>query len=111
MTAGSPRSEGRSPGSGQTFRSTSLLGTTISDANGQAIGKVVDFVTDAQGNILYPLVSYSGSPGFSGRLFAVPPGSIRFGAGANNSATARLSFDSEACYEMHRISPAINFPS
>jgi hypothetical protein len=88
-------SEGRLLGSGQTFRSTSLLGTTISDAKGQPIGKVVDFVTDAQGNILYPLISYSGSPGFSGKLFAVPRGSLHFRPGADNSATARLAFDSQ----------------
>jgi hypothetical protein len=91
--AAGQRSDGRLLTSGPTFRSTSLLGMTISDANGQPVGKVVDFVTDAQGNILYPLVSYSGSPGFGGRLFAVPRGSLRFGAGPNNSSMAQLSFD------------------
>jgi len=93
MSAESRRSEGRQLGNGQTLRSSSLLGTTIRDGTGQPVGKVVDFVTDDQGNILYPLVSYSGSPGFSGRLFAVPSGSLRFGVGVNNNSTARLSFD------------------
>ena len=81
------------PGSGQTFRSSSLLGTAITDANGQVIGKVVDFVTDGQGNILYPLISYSGTPGFSGRVFAVPRGSLRFAPGSGDGSTAQLSFE------------------
>src|SRR6186713_142208 len=34
---------------GQTFRSTNLIGASITNADGQVIGKVVDFVTDAQG--------------------------------------------------------------
>ncbi len=93
MTAESQRGDGRQRGNQQTFRSTSLLEMTISDANGKPIGKVVDFVTDSQGNILYPLVSYSGSPGFGGKLFAVPRGSLRFEAGTDNSSTARLAFD------------------
>ena len=36
-----------------TFRSTQLIGTHITDADGQLLGKVVDFVSDARGNILY----------------------------------------------------------
>lgn len=94
---------------GQTFRSTKLIGTEITNAQGQAIGKVVDFVTDAQGNILYPLVSYSGSPGFSGKLFAVPYGSLRFGTGPANRSTAQLSFDPQLLQNAPNFASS-NFP-
>jgi len=78
---------------GATFRSTQLIGTNITNADGNMIGKVVDFVSDARGNILYPIVSYSGSAGFSGKLFAIPPSGLTFNAGANNSTTAQFAFD------------------
>jgi sporulation protein YlmC with PRC-barrel domain len=78
---------------GSTFRSGQLIGTTITDADGRSIGKVVDFVSDARGNILYQIVSYSGSPGFTGKLFAVPPSGLSFSAGENNSTTAQFAFD------------------
>jgi hypothetical protein len=90
---GSSRNANRPRSSVQTFRATNLIGTSITNAEGQAVGKVVDFVMDAQGNVLYPLVSYSGTPGYSGKLFAIPYGSLRFGADANNGSTAQLSFD------------------
>jgi ribosomal 30S subunit maturation factor RimM len=78
---------------GATFRSTQLIGTDITDADGRAIGKIVDFVSDARGNILYAIVSYSGSAGFTGKLFAIPPSGLTFTAGANNTTTAQLTFD------------------
>jgi len=78
---------------GATFRSTQLIGTNITDADGNMIGKVVDFVSDARGNILYPIVSYSGSAGFTGKLFAIPPSGLTFNAGANNATTAQFAFD------------------
>jgi sporulation protein YlmC with PRC-barrel domain len=78
---------------GATFRSTQLIGTNITDADGNMIGKVVDFVSDARGNILFPIVSYSGSAGFTGKLFAIPPLGLTFNAGANNSTSAQFAFD------------------
>lgn len=78
---------------GSTFRSTQLIGTSINDADGRNIGKVVDFVSDARGNILYQIVSYSGSPGFSGKLFAIPTTGLSFSAGENNTTTAQFTFD------------------
>lgn len=76
-----------------TFRSSQLIGTSITDAEGRSIGKVVDFVSDSRGNIRYPIVSYSGSAGFSGKLFAIPTTGLSFTAGADNTTTAQLSFD------------------
>ncbi|MCE9528992.1 MAG: PRC-barrel domain-containing protein, partial [Planctomycetales bacterium] len=37
-----------------TFRSSQLIGTNITDADGRAIGKIVDFVSDSRGNIQFP---------------------------------------------------------
>jgi hypothetical protein len=100
-TTTSPEPMGRQSASNQhiegrpnpTYRFSRLIGTTITGPNGQPVGKVVDFVTDARGNIMYPIVSYSGSPGFSGKLFAVPYGSLRFATGGNNNSAAQLAFD------------------
>jgi ribosomal 30S subunit maturation factor RimM len=78
---------------GVTFRSTQLIGTNITDADGRTIGRIVDFVSDARGNLLYQVVSYSGSPGFTGKLFAIPPSGLTFSAGANNTTTASFAFD------------------
>ena len=76
-----------------TFRSTQLIGTNITNADGQLVGRVVDFVSDARGNILYPIVSYSGTTGFAGKLFAIPYSGLRFSAGDNNTTTAQFAFD------------------
>src|SRR6185436_715787 len=78
-----------------TFRASKLIGTTITDQTGQVVGRIEDFVADARGNPIYPIVSYTGSPGFSGKLFAVPFGSFRFGVGANQNTTAQFAFDSQ----------------
>jgi len=90
---------------GATFRSTQLIGTNITDTDGRSIGKVVDFVSDAHGNLLYPIVSYSGSAGFTGKLFAIPPSGLTFTAGANNATTAGFAFDPQL------LKNAPSFPS
>ncbi|MGI8979722.1 MAG: PRC-barrel domain-containing protein [Pirellulaceae bacterium] len=78
---------------GATFRSSQLIGTNIIDAEGRTLGKVVDIVSDSRGNILYLIVSYSGSAGPSGKLFAVPYTGLSFQGGANGATTARFLFD------------------
>ena len=88
-----------------TFRSTQLIGMSIMDANEKTVGKVVDFISDPRGNILYAAVSYSGAPGFSSKLIAVPYSAFSLRAGENNQTFARLSFDAKL------LEKAPSFPS
>lgn len=73
-----------------TWRSTQLVGLQIKDNSGQMLGKVEDFVVDANGCILYATVSYSG---VEDRWYAVPYRALRIQGTEPSSSFVQLNVD------------------
>src|SRR4051812_44774318 len=93
-----------------TFRSTKLIGTPVTDNTGAPVGKIMDFVTDQQGNLLYPVISYTAAPGFSSKLFAIPSQALSFQTGETHETQAQLTFDPQLLQKAPNFS-STQFPN
>ena len=58
---------------GRNLTAKTLIGNPVKNRQGEALGKVQDFMLDLEsGRIAYAVVSYGGVMGLGGKLFAVP---------------------------------------
>ena len=73
MTTGSDTQQNVSTPEGRNLTAKTLIGNRVKNVQGEALGKVEDFMLDLEaGRIAYAVVNYGGLMGVGNKLFAVP---------------------------------------
>jgi sporulation protein YlmC with PRC-barrel domain len=73
MTTSQDRNTGPTTPEGRNLTAKTLIGETVKNRQGEALGKVQDFMLDLEGGrIAYAVLSFGGVLGMGNKLFAVP---------------------------------------
>lgn len=60
------------------WRASEIIGQNVDDANGKNAGKIEDLMVDANGEVVYGILSFGGLLGVGDKLYAVPWGAMQF---------------------------------